>query len=518
MITESDLLKECLNASHAVYGVSGDDPNSYISTIGGDSFYTQLSAIMVNGKPLRLSIPDLAFYGQAFLDGYGNIIIAFEGSYPFPDPQLGEQKADSVYGLQSRGTDVILAAGVKPPALYSAEQFAEQVYQEAHTYFPSAKIYVTGHSLGGAEAEAAAKYLRDFHQLDVGGATFGATGLPLNTIAGTGSLINYIDLGDPVGNYARDTFIHSYTGDHYGDVVFVDAVQQHFSGGIFNSNPSKFDVAVAAFAYHPLESYARQFFPDFSFANYVGVGGTSGAPPLQPAPFDFASYVATVAQSNPIPHTVTSYPVVTSLTETTIKTNGSIPLSSLFAASEQPAGSGHSVDHYTVFIVQGAGSLAIGNQSYSLGSIATNVSPSDFANARFRSGANAGTSEIAVVAFDDAGTSSIAADTTIDVMGVPDPIIVMASVNAPFNSNVQRSSFLSLPPAPSGLSISLVNFINTHSGPGQLTSGGLQLPEMLASGMPTSAKSGLRLDRWRAPTRSRCMRRTRTARRATMLI
>ena len=122
--------------------------------------------------------------------------------------------------------------------------------------------------------------------------------------------------------------------------------------------------------------------------------------------------------------------------------------------------------------MQGLGSIVVGSQSYALGSFATEISPSEFANASFQTGASAGTSEIAVVAFDDAGTPSVAGDTILNVIGTPDPISATASIEASVNSDVQLSPYFNIPPTPAGLSISLVNFINTHSGPGELTLAG----------------------------------------------
>jgi Ca2+-binding RTX toxin-like protein len=53
-------------------------------------------------------------------------------------------------------------------------------------------------------------------------------------------------------------------------------------------------------------------------------------------------------------------------------------------------------------------------------------------------------------------------------------ITANASINEPTNTTFLLQSFLSLPPPPDGLSFSLVNFINTHTGPGQLTINGNQ--------------------------------------------
>ena len=203
--------------------------SSHLASVGGNSFYTQLTAVTnPDGSPLFKSDLNSGFYAQAFNDGYGDIIIAFEGSYPIPDPF--SQKSLSTYANASRIADIQLASGSPPTALTEAEQFAEQVYQTAKVEFPSAQIFVTGHSLGGTEAEAAAKYIYDNNNgVQVGGVTFAATGLPGNSSVGSDSaLIDYIDSGDPVGNYATDTSTYSWTGYHYGNVEHVELVYLTF--------------------------------------------------------------------------------------------------------------------------------------------------------------------------------------------------------------------------------------------------------------------------------------------------
>ena len=71
----------------------------------------------------------------------------------------------------------------------------------------------------------------------------------------------------------------------------------------------------------------------------------------------------------------------------------------------------------------------------------------------------------------DAITNFLATD-TFTIVNNDTGIVANASINKSVNTNVLLSPFLSLPPTPSGVSISLVNFINTHTGPGQLTNGG----------------------------------------------
>jgi hypothetical protein len=84
------------------------------------------------------------------------------------------------------------------------------------------KIYVTGHDLGGVEAEAQAAAITSI----AGGVTFGAAGLPNNTNQGTaGNLVNLVDAGDAFGLWASDTPTLQGIADdsvlHYGPVRLI---------------------------------------------------------------------------------------------------------------------------------------------------------------------------------------------------------------------------------------------------------------------------------------------------------
>jgi 20S proteasome alpha/beta subunit len=68
-------------------------------------------------------------------------------------------------------------------------------------------------------------------------------------------------------------------------------------------------------------------------------------------------------------------------------------------------------------------------------------------------------------------TSPLASD-NFTIVNNDTGIIANASVNEPTNTTFLLSPFLSVPAPASGKTISLVNFINTHTGPGELTIGG----------------------------------------------
>jgi len=146
------------------------------------------------------------FFAQAFEDASGNIIIAFEGSILNPQDL-------SPYAVGSRAADADIALGQLPQALLDANTFALDVKQYlAQHNLGSDPIYLTGHSLGGAEAENVA------FNVDPGGnmsgVTFGAPGDPaLPASVQAPNFINYVDYGDPVGNF----------GNHVGTVLHVGA-------------------------------------------------------------------------------------------------------------------------------------------------------------------------------------------------------------------------------------------------------------------------------------------------------
>jgi hypothetical protein len=134
------------------------------------------------------------FFGQAFADASGNVIISFEGT----------GTDSSIYATGSQSADRAISLGQTPPAFTDAEAFAQAV----QVMFGSRPIYLTGHSLGGAEAEYVAS--RDH----LSGVTFAAPGTlapSYNDPVPGQSFVNYVDWGDPIGNF----------GFHFGSVQKV---------------------------------------------------------------------------------------------------------------------------------------------------------------------------------------------------------------------------------------------------------------------------------------------------------
>jgi hypothetical protein len=150
------------------------------------------------------------FYAEAFIDtATHQVIIAFEGT----NPTLA-----TAYGSGTLAADLSLFLGGSPQVLADAVSFAQEVETvAAFNGISASNIFVTGHSLGGAEAEAVNQ------ALGLGGVTFGAPGI--STSATSANLVNYVDYGDPVGNLGTDTQAGPYYSlpgiQHVGPVVPV---------------------------------------------------------------------------------------------------------------------------------------------------------------------------------------------------------------------------------------------------------------------------------------------------------
>lgn len=175
------------------------------------------------------------FFAQAFKDSFGNIIISFEGSIINPFDSL-DPSFWTPYAKGSRVADAEIIAGRIPQAFLDAESFALDVKQYlAQHNLGSSPIYLTGHSLGGAEAQDVA-YIIGI----TSGVTFGAVGTPdLSTQVSAPNFINYIDFGDPVGQF----------GVHFGTTVLVGPSIDAAVEDVFGKVP-------AAALYHPLPHYA----------------------------------------------------------------------------------------------------------------------------------------------------------------------------------------------------------------------------------------------------------------------
>lgn len=247
------------DASNWVYGYSNSDALPPIP-IGLTPFYYEAgrfdSGLLASG-----------FHGAAFLipGAEPQVIIAFEGT----DVSGIDIRPDFL--LAQLEADVSLFVGVVPQALRDAATFTQQVLAAAaQQHIPTSQVHLTGHSLGAA----AASYASTRTGLD--GTTFAAPGLPSNTVpfGGAGALTNFVDYGDPVGNYSatpiniEDGFLYSEAIRRVGDPSYVGDILE--AGGLAvaaaaaapgNSDPVRaaglLGLGALAAENHPLTHYGE---------------------------------------------------------------------------------------------------------------------------------------------------------------------------------------------------------------------------------------------------------------------
>jgi pimeloyl-ACP methyl ester carboxylesterase len=178
------------------------------------------------------------FFAQAFEDASGNVIISFEGS-------ILNLSDNTAYARGSRGADSDILSGRMPQAFLDATAFVQDVDQYLNQHsLGSNPVYLTGHSLGGAEAGYAASVGHE------SGATFGAPGdlLPNYQPPVSGqTFTNYVDYGDPVGNF----------GFHFGTVQDIGpAVDAQVSQLLIGTLGPVLGTLVAADLFHTPAHYA----------------------------------------------------------------------------------------------------------------------------------------------------------------------------------------------------------------------------------------------------------------------
>jgi len=204
----SPTVTEFLNAANAEYVVAGVPAGMH--------------AFTVNGKPVSYTNIAAGTAASVWVTAENQIVIAYQGTTG------GEYLAlDPVIAVTQIIADVGIWAGQTPAAETDSLSFAKAVISAAEAQgYSTANIFVTGHSLGGIEAEYVAQ------QTGLGGIAFESTGLPVDKSAGAGSnFVNVVTYGDPVGNYSSDIkgeqpFAPTYVAGggslpHYGNIVLV---------------------------------------------------------------------------------------------------------------------------------------------------------------------------------------------------------------------------------------------------------------------------------------------------------
>jgi hypothetical protein len=175
------------------------------------------------------------FFAEAFQDANGNTVISFCGSvidYHDFDGSVTPYSLrvfGSAWARGSQAADLTILKGGHPAAFDDALQFTQSVINNNH--LDPSKVFLSGHSLGGAEAEYVGLAYNVLGIKLGGGATFAAPGIskgPENP-QGAGSdqsfnFKNYIDHGDPVANY----------NDHYGQNIFVGNINDQHNTDIID--------------------------------------------------------------------------------------------------------------------------------------------------------------------------------------------------------------------------------------------------------------------------------------------
>lgn len=164
---------------------------TYEGLVAGKDWTSMSSSFQVpaqDWKILRVDNTHLSdgFFAVAYEDNHGNIIISYAGTVP---------NIFDTFGLGTLKADGQILLNLTPASFTWAAQFASTITSQF-----SLSTYVAGHSLGGAEAEAA--MAADSHIL--GGTLFAAPGLTGNNGYHSSTLTNFVDAGDFVANYAND--------------------------------------------------------------------------------------------------------------------------------------------------------------------------------------------------------------------------------------------------------------------------------------------------------------------------
>ncbi len=222
----------------------------------------------VNGQQMTSLDTAAGFFGGAFLSASGQVIVAFEGT------DIGNFDNQHEFVSAQLLADLMIYRGDKPPAFDDALAFTKAVVQQAaKAGISKDNVFVTGHSLGGGEAAYVAA------QLGLGGATFGAPGIADDLVpsGAVSQLTNYVEWGDPVGNYSAPSFIESnilfssdiarfgpafYVGSPYGAILLGTANTLLAPGASDAQEAAAIGLlGEAAYRYHLLTHYTAALSP-----------------------------------------------------------------------------------------------------------------------------------------------------------------------------------------------------------------------------------------------------------------
>lgn len=246
----------------------------------------QLAPLTYGGKVVSRLDTATGFYGEAFVTtgtASPQVIIAFQGTNP--------NAPSAAYTVAQLADDAAIYAGARAPSYGTALAFTRLAIRDAARLgIASSDDFLTGHSLGAADAEFVAS------RTGLAGTTFGTPGIVVGAHARASRLTDYVEEGDPVGNYASDApdtlggIVRSPSIRHYGTTqltgspahagLLTAARDAYGSGGILGKAAAVGLLAAAADQYHPLVTYAQDLglllYPeDYSAGSDAGFFGSA---------------------------------------------------------------------------------------------------------------------------------------------------------------------------------------------------------------------------------------------------
>jgi hypothetical protein len=210
-------VSEFLNAANAVYMIN--------ATPAGMTRFTN------DGQAVTLTDNTNGAVASVYVTAENQVIIAYQGTTGglniILDPVAAFQQVitdiDDVISDESGGT---------PAAYTSSLNFAKSVISLAKAQgYTTSNIFVTGHSLGGIEAEYTAS------QTGLGGISFEPTGIaepPASGVTGA-NFVNTVTYGDPVASFSSDIQSEQPTAPPY---VAGGGQAPHFGSIVFLGTPS----------------------------------------------------------------------------------------------------------------------------------------------------------------------------------------------------------------------------------------------------------------------------------------